>query len=146
MTPRSLTLLLLGALALTTLALLTHRTIPAPHPRHTPSATATSASSSTPTVAITAPSAAVIDRQDHYPPAVRRAEAAAITARPMLPALPLTYQGVSIQIAGLATNGQSTVLALSDGRLGRAHAVAVYRHELAIYGDSGRAYRIEVNP
>ena len=64
----------------------------------------------------------------------------------MLAALPITSQGVSIQIAGLAPDGRDTILSLTDGRVGRAYALAVYREQLRRYGDSGHAYRVQVAP
>ena len=63
----------------------------------------------------------------------------------MLPALPITDSGVTIDIGGLAPDGRTTILTLTT-RLGRAHALAVYRHELRRYGDTGRAYQPVVQP
>jgi hypothetical protein len=88
---------------------------------------------------------AQIDRQDRPPAPLERNQAAAIAARPMLPALPITTAGVTIQIAGLAPDGHTTILTITS-RQDRRHALAVYRHELRLYGDSGRAYDPEVEP
>ncbi len=118
---------------------------------HNPDAASPPSTSSTTTSSITAltpspaPTRAQINRQDHPSPALERNQQAASSARPMLPALPITTAGVTIDIAGLAPDGRTTILTLTS-RLGRAHALAVYRHELARYGDTGRAYQPVVQP
>ena len=88
---------------------------------------------------------AQVNRQDHPPAALVRSQAAAAAARPMLPALPITAAGVTIAVGGLAPDGRTTILTLTSA-LGRAHALAVYRHELRRYGDTGRAYQTSVQP
>ena len=136
---------LLGLTALIALAALTHHTRQ-PVARPAPVALATTTSTRPISTTSSVPVAAQINRQDHYPPALARRQAAAMAARSLLPALPLTYQGVTIAIAGLAPDGRTTLLDLTDGHLGRAHAMAVYRHELAVYGDTGHAYHAQVAP
>jgi hypothetical protein len=89
--------------------------------------------------------AAEINRQDHPPASLERSQAAAIATRPMLAALPITTAGVTIQIAGLAPDGHTTILTITSGH-GHRQALAVYRRELRLYGDSGRAYEAEVQP
>jgi hypothetical protein len=89
--------------------------------------------------------AAQVNRQDHPLAALVRSQAAAAAARPMLPALPITAAGVTIAVGGLAPDGRTTILTLTSAR-GRAHALAVYRHELRRYGDNGRAYQTSVQP
>jgi hypothetical protein len=86
-----------------------------------------------------------INRQDHPPRALARRQRAATRRRPMLPALPITSRGVRIAIAGLARDGQTTILTLTSPR-GRAHALRVYRRQLRRYGDNGHAYRLRVRP
>ena len=141
--PSSHLSLLLGALAVT--AALTGCGL------HNPDAASSTSTASTPSPTTTAlsrsptPTRAQINRQDHPSPALERTQQAASSARPMLPALPITASGVTIAIAGLAPDGRTTILSLTS-RLGRAHAVAVYRHELRRYGDTGRAYQPVVTP
>jgi hypothetical protein len=108
---------------------------------------ATSTGAESPALALTtsSPTPAEINRQDHPSPTLEREQQTASASRPMLPALPITANGVTIDIGGLAADGRTTVLTLTT-RLGRAHALAVYRHELRRYGDTGRAYRVEVKP
>ena len=110
----------------------------APPPSTTTAAPRTLAPASSPTPA-------QINRQDHPSPALQRSQQAANAARPMLPALPITANGVTIDIGGLAADGRTTILTLTT-RLGRAHALAVYRRELRRYGDTGRAYQPVVQP
>ncbi|MCA1657562.1 MAG: hypothetical protein LC713_07645 [Actinobacteria bacterium] len=114
---------------------------------HNPAAPATTTTAPPAAAARTAttpptptPSAAQINRQDHPSPTLEHAQRAAAASRPMLPALPITANGVTIDVGGLAADGRTTVLTLTT-RLGRAHALAVYRHELRRYGDTGRAYQ-----
>ena len=86
-----------------------------------------------------------INRQDHPPHGLGRRQQAASRRRPMLPALPITSDGVKIAIGGLARDGQTTILTLTSPR-GRAHALRVYRRQLRRYGDNGHAYRLRVRP
>ncbi len=115
---------------------------------HNPDAASSPSTPATTTTAVTpspAPTRAQINRQDHPSPAQVRNQQAASSVRPMLPALPITTAGVTIDIAGLAPDGRTTILTITS-RLGRAHALAVYRHELRRYGDTGRAYQPVVQP
>jgi hypothetical protein len=111
-----------------------------------PSSIAPTTASSAPTVPAVAPTAAQINRQDHPPAVLQRSQAAAVATRPMLPALPITAAGVTIQVGGLAPDGQITILTITSAHGGRRHALAIYRFELHRYGDTGRAYRPEVQP
>jgi hypothetical protein len=111
----------------------------------TTGAATSSTSTTAPASTTSAPTPAQINRQDHSSPSLERAQQAASSARPILPALPITDSGVTIDIAGLAPDGRTTILTLTS-RLGRAHALAVYRRELRRYGDTGRAYRPRVRP
>jgi hypothetical protein len=86
-----------------------------------------------------------INRQDHPPRGLVRRQRAVTRRRPMLPALPITSRGVRIAIAGLARDGQTTILTLTSPR-GRAHALAIYRRQLRRYGDNGHAYHVRVRP
>lgn len=140
MTRRRLTIALAVLALLTALAAALHGSHP-PAARRTPDGAATAAPR------LRAPlTPAEINRQDHAPARLLRAQAAAIAQRPMLPALPITSEGVSIRIAGLAPDGRTTILSLTDGGLGRAHALAVYREQLRRYGDSGHDYQLRVAP
>jgi hypothetical protein len=118
----------------------------APAPTSTSTSTATTIAASRPGGG--ALTAAQINRQDHPPGGLVRRQHAATRARPMLPALPITTDGVRIAIGGLGRDGQTTILTLtSRGRRdGRAHALGVYRRQLRRYGDSGHAYRPRVRP
>jgi hypothetical protein len=85
---------------------------------------------------------AAFDRQDRASAAQRRREIRALDDRPLLSRLPLRFAGVTIDIAGLATDGHTTTLVIDPGPRTRAFASAVYRRALATYGDDGRAYRL----
>lgn len=127
-------------------------------PGVTPPSPSAAASTSTRTEASTSTTAAPtraaqpaltaheINRQDHPSQQLERRQRAAARARPMLPALPLRSDGVTIEIAGLAADRRTTLLRVSARLGGHAHALAVYRRELDRYGDSGHRYRPQVRP
>jgi hypothetical protein len=135
--------LVLGALAVT--VALTGCGVPNPDAASSPSTASTPTPTTTALTPSPAPTRAQVNRQDHPSPGQVRSQQAASSARPMLPALPITANGVTIDIGGLAPDGRTTILTLTT-RLGRAHALAAYRHELRRYGDTGRAYQPVVKP
>jgi hypothetical protein len=85
----------------------------------------------------------VIDRQDRTTRRERKRESRALDSRPLLTQLPLERAGVTIDIAGLAADRQTTILSIDPGTHARAHARAVYQRALAAYRDSGDAYELE---
>ena len=91
-------------------------------------------------------SRARLNRQDRVDRARRRRETDAFDGRPLLGQLPLTLAGVTIDIAGLAPNGRSTLLTIDAGERSHAHARAIYEQALRTYGDPGRAYQPRYTP
>jgi hypothetical protein len=86
---------------------------------------------------------AVIDRQDRTSWRHREREAEVFDARQLLSRLPLERDGVRVDIAGLAADDGTTVLAIDPGRASRAHARAIYARALLRAGDPGTAYVLE---
>jgi hypothetical protein len=85
----------------------------------------------------------VIDGQDRSNRRDRERESQVFDGRRLLTQLPLERAGVTIDIAGLAADGQTTILSIDAGTRARAHARAVYQRALAAYRDSGDAYELE---
>jgi hypothetical protein len=85
----------------------------------------------------------VIDRQDRSTRRERERESQVFDGRPLLTQLPLELAGVRIDIAGLAADGETTLLSIDPGTRSRAHARAIYRRVLAAYRDTGHAYQLE---
>jgi hypothetical protein len=86
---------------------------------------------------------AEINRQDRTSRHHRDREADVFDARPLLSRLPLERDGVRIDIAGLAADDRTTVLAMDSGRASRARARALYESALRRAGDPGTAYVLE---
>ena len=61
----------------------------------------------------------------------------------LLDRLPLERGGVRIDIAGLAPDDRITVLSIDAGTGTRAHARAIYQHQLQQAGDPADAYVLE---
>jgi hypothetical protein len=86
--------------------------------------------------------AKTLDGQDRVSRTQRRVEARVFDARPLLSRLPLTRGGVRIDIAGLAPDDRTTILAIDPGRRTRAHARAVVEALQRRIGDR-HDYRLE---
>lgn len=86
------------------------------------------------------PAPADFGQQDQVSRAHDRREARAFDGRPLLAHLPMVIEDAVIDVAGLATDGQTTIIEVKplDGRV--ATARAAYRQALRARGDSGAAY------
>lgn len=87
-----------------------------------------------------------INRQDHTSSRQARREARAFDQRPLLNALPTNYQGVSVDIGGLATDGRRTVVTVDAHGQGRRRALIAYRALRRETGDRSEDYELEIRP
>ena len=87
-----------------------------------------------------------INRQD--PPDARRQrdEARAFDRRPLLSALPTTFESVRFEIGGLAADGRTTIIHASAGGLGRRRARIAFDTLRRRIGDRSRSYRLVIMP
>jgi hypothetical protein len=118
------------------------RTDPRPPPPP-PAVTPARSESAEPTPAAPRLKPAEINRQDRTNRRHRDREAEVFDARPLLSRLPLERHGVRIDIAGLAADDQTSVLAIDPGRASRAHTRAIYEWMLRRTRDPGTAYVLE---
>jgi hypothetical protein len=87
-----------------------------------------------------------LDRQDRVDDARRRTESTADDRRPLLTQLPLTRGGVTIDLVGLHHDGRHAVLTVRHPHGTRRQARLVYRRALQSAGDTGHAYRVQLQP
>lgn len=85
-------------------------------------------------------SASAINKQDQASPAERRRQSRVMDERPLLNRLPLTVDGVSVDIGGLAADNKTTVITVDRGRGTLSHARKVYVQLLHRYRDTGQSY------
>ena len=136
-------LLLLAALAAiaAATALSAQPTRP-PSSAQRPPATATTPTP-TPTPAPPRVDRAAINRQDRTTRRHRAREARVYDMRPLLSRLPLERRGARIDLAGLAADDRTTVLAIDPGDRSRPHARRVDARALRATHDAGEAYILE---
>lgn len=87
-----------------------------------------------------------INRQDPPDPQRQRDEARAFDQRPLLSALPTTFQGVTFDIGGLAADGRTTIVLADAHGLGRRRARIAYETLRRKTGDRSPSYRLEIQP
>ena len=87
-----------------------------------------------------------INRQDRTSKRQARREARAFDQRPLLNALPTNYQGVSVDIGGLAADGRRTVVTVDAHGQGRRWALVAYRALRRETGDRSDDYELEIRP
>jgi len=87
-----------------------------------------------------------INRQDQPDARRRRDEARAFDRRPLLNALPTTVHGVTFDIAGLDTDGRTTIVRANARGLGRRRARIAYETLRRRTGDRSHSYRLEIQP
>jgi hypothetical protein len=87
-----------------------------------------------------------INRQDPRDARRQRDEARAFDRRPLLSALPTTFQSVRFEIGGLATDGRTTIIHASAGGLGRRRARIAFDTLRRRIGDRSRSYRLVFMP
>jgi hypothetical protein len=92
------------------------------------------------TVPSPAASSAEINKQDRWTKKEAREHLEAYERRPLLQQLPYVDDGISIDIAGLAADNETTILTVATPGATGAEARARYRQVLRRFGDSGRAY------
>jgi len=102
-----------------------------------------SATTPTPTPAPPRVDRVAINRQDRTTRRHRAREARVYDMRPLLSRLPLERRGVRIDLAGLAADDRTTVLAIDPGDRSRAHARRVYERALRATHDAREAYVLE---
>lgn len=89
---------------------------------------------------------AAINQQDRVSHGHDRREREAFDQRPLLRRLPLTYRGIQIDIAGLAADNRTVLIAIDADGLPPARARALYREALRHFGDPGTTYRARFVP
>jgi hypothetical protein len=85
-----------------------------------------------------------INRQDPPDPQRQRREARAFDRRPLLNALPITLQGVTFDIGGLAADGRTTIIVADAHGIGRRRARIAFATLLRRTADRSNAYRLKV--
>ena len=87
-----------------------------------------------------------INRQDRRDVRRQRDDARAFDRRPLLSALPTTWQSVRFDIGGLAADGRTTIIRANARGLGRRRAQIAYDTLRRRTGDRSRSYRLEIQP
>ncbi len=87
-----------------------------------------------------------INRQDPPDPRRQREEARVFDRRPLLSALPMTFQSVRFAIGGLAADGRTTIIHAHADGLGRRRARIAFNTLRRRTGDRSRSYQLEITP
>jgi hypothetical protein len=96
-----------------------------------------------PTTTVATPpvlSSAEVNSQDRFTTREKRRHEQAHDSRPLLRRLPLSIDGVSIDVAGLAADNKTTILRVVRGRHTPKEARTAYRRALRRAHDTGNAY------